>query len=83
MERLYTTIVEAAKAKEEAILYFNENRTLKGYKSKVLDFNSIMNSMVQTADYDNMTDSELEEIFQNSDDKERDAIIKLLKERQG
>jgi hypothetical protein len=30
-----------------------------------------------------MTDSELEEIFQNSDDKERDAIIKLLKERQG
>jgi hypothetical protein len=48
-----------------------------------LDFNSIMNSMVQTADYDNMTDSELEEIFQNSDDKERDAIIKLLKERQG
>jgi hypothetical protein len=83
LERLYTTIVEAAKAKEEAILYFNENRTLKGYKSKVLDFNSIMNSMVQTADYDNMTDSELEEIFQNSDDKERDAIIKLLKERQG
>jgi len=83
LERLYTTIVEAAKAKEEAISYFNENRTLKGYKSKVLDFNSIMNSMVQTADYDNMTDSELEEIFQNSDDKERDAIIKLLKERQG
>jgi len=80
---LYTTIVEAAKAKEEAISYFNENRTLKGYKSKVLDFNSIMNSMVQTADYDNMTDTELEEIFQNSDDKERDAIIKLLKERQG
>ena len=83
LERLYTTIVEAAKAKEEAIAYFNENRTLKGYKSKVLDFNSIMNSMVQTADYDNMTDTELEEIFQNSDDKERDAIIKLLKERQG
>lgn len=83
LERLYTTIVEAAKAKEEAISYFNENRTLKGYKSKVLDFNSIMNSMVQTADYDNMTDTELEEIFQNSDDKERDAIIKLLKERQG
>jgi len=83
LERLYTTIVEAAKAKEEAIAYFNENRTLKGYESKVLDFNSIMNNMVQTADYENMTDDQLEEMFQNSDDKERDAIIKLLKERQG
>jgi len=83
LERLYTTIVEAAKAKEEAIAYFNENRTLKGYESKVLDFNSIMINMVQTADYENMTDDQLEEMFQNSDDKERDAIIKLLKERQG
>ena len=83
LQRLYNTIAEAAKAKEDAIAYYQENRTLKGYTVVPLDFNSIMDSMISSTDYENMTDEELLTYFDLADKREQDVILKLVEQREG
>tara|TARA_R110000737_G_scaffold306647_1_gene314375 strand:+ start:155 stop:1351 length:1197 start_codon:yes stop_codon:yes gene_type:complete len=82
LQRLYITIEEAARAKEEGIAYFNENRTIKGYEARALDFDSIMNSIVLSSDYDNMTDDDLKRLYEEGDEYEQKAILNLLRERE-
>tara|TARA_R110000824_G_C15220840_1_gene677569 strand:- start:2854 stop:4107 length:1254 start_codon:yes stop_codon:yes gene_type:complete len=82
LKRLYITIEEAARAKEEGIGYFNDNGTIKGYEARPLDFNSIINSIVLSSDYDNMTDDELKKLYKEGDKTEKNAILNLLRQRE-
>ena len=82
LKRLYITIEEAARAKEEGLTYFNENGTIKGYEAKVLDFDSIMNSIVLSSDYEGMTNEELEKSFEEGDETEKNAILNLLRQQE-
>ena len=82
LQRLYITIEEAARAKEEGIEYFKNNRTIKGYEARPLDFDSIMNSIVLPSDYDNMTDNDLRELYEKGDKTQKNAILNLLRQRE-
>tara|TARA_R110000796_G_scaffold8232_4_gene27291 strand:+ start:166 stop:1407 length:1242 start_codon:yes stop_codon:yes gene_type:complete len=82
LKRLYITIEEAARAKEEGVAYFNDNGTIKGYEARPLDFNSIINSIVLSSDYDNMTDDELKKLYKEGDKTEKNAILNLLRQRE-
>ena len=82
LQRLYTTIEEAARSKQDAINYFDANRTLRGYTAAPLDFNSIMSSLVTPTDFDNMTDEEIEGYFNNAGAEEQEIILEFLKQRE-
>ena len=81
LKRLQNTIKDAAQAKENAITYYNSNSTLKGYESTPLDFDSILNKIVSSNDYDNLSDEQLRKISEESPE-EIDAIIEHLKNRE-
>lgn len=81
LKRLQNTIKDAAQAKENAITYYNSNSTLKGYESTPLDFDSILNKIVSSNDYNNLSDEQLRKIAEESPE-EVDAIIEYLKNRE-
>lgn len=82
LQRLYATIEEAARSKQEAIDYFNTNRTLKGYAAPVLNFDSLMDTIISHTDFENMTDEELEAYFNNAGAEEQEIILEFLKQRE-
>ena len=82
LKRLYTTIEQAAQQKQEAIDYFNENGTIKGLSQPVLDFDTLMDDMIQNTDYGAMSDEELEDYFEKADPKERQIILDIIAERE-
>ena len=82
LQRLYTTIEEAARSKQDAIDYFDANSTLQGYKATPIDFDSIMSGLVAPTDFDSMTDEEIEIYFQNSGKDEQDLILQFLTQRE-
>ena len=82
LKRLYTTIEQAAQQKQKAIDYFNENGTIKGFSVPVLDFDTIMDDMIQNTDYGAMSDEELEDYFEKADPKERQIILDIIAERE-
>jgi hypothetical protein len=82
LQRLYSTIEQAARSKQNAINYFNENGTLKGYDVPIIDFDSLMDDIIQNTDYEGMTDEELLEYFDIADKKEQDLILQMIEERE-
>ena len=78
LQRLSNTIQEAAQSKEEAIIYYNKNKTLQGYESKPLDFNALLNNVVDGSDYEGLSDEQLLKIADENPD-ELDEIIKYVK----
>ena len=82
LKRLYTTIEQAAQQKQEAIDYFNEQGTIRGFSVPVLDFDTIMDDMIQNTDYGAMSDEELKDYFEKADPKERQIILDIIQERE-
>ena len=82
LQRLSNTIQEAAQSKEEAIIYYNKNKTLQGYESKPLDFNALLNNVVDGSDYEGLSDEQLLKIADENPD-ELDEIIKYVKSKKG
>ena len=68
--------------KKKVLRIFNDNGTIKGYEARPLDFNSIINSIVLSSDYDNMTDDELKKLYKEGDKTEKNAILNLLRQRE-
>jgi hypothetical protein len=81
LQRLYDTIDQAARAKQAAINYYQDNNTIAGYKAPVLTFSSLMDDIISNTDYEGMTDKELEEYFENADSREQEYILEMLRER--
>ena len=81
LERLQNTIRDAAEAKEKAITHYNTNKTLKGYTSEPLDFDSILNKLVVSGDYDGLSEDQLRNIAEESPE-EIDAIIEHLRNKE-
>ena len=83
LERLRKETAASAQAKLDMITYFDENKTLKGYKGKVFDSSNLLDNLIQPEDYADLTDDQLESIFTNPNttDQELDAIRELLKDR--
>ena len=81
LQRLYTTIEEAARSKQDAINYFDENRTLQGYTATPIDFDSILSSLVDPTDFDSMTDEEIEGYYENAGPEEQEIILQILRQR--
>ena len=81
LQRLYDTIDQAARAKQAAIDYYNEKRTIAGYEAPVFTFSSLMDDIISNTDYEGMTDKELEEYFDNADPREQEYILEMLRER--
>ena len=77
LERLYKTIEEAAKAKEDAILHYNKTGSLQGYESPPLDFESIMDSILLPSDYENLS-----ELFDSSTEEEQETILRYLRNKE-
>ena len=82
LERLYKTIEEAAKAKEDAILHYNKTGSLQGYESTPLDFESIINNILLPSDYENLSDDKLRELFDSSTEEEQETILRYLKNKE-
>ena len=82
LQRLYDTIDQAARAKEAAIAYYDEKGTLQGYEIPTLDFESIMNNLVQESDFEGMTDDEIKEYFANASPEEQEIILEMLRARE-
>jgi len=82
LERLYKTIEEAAKAKEDAILHYNKTGSLQGYESTPLDFESIINSILLPSDYENLSDDKLRELFDSSTEEEQETILRYLRNKE-
>lgn len=81
LQRLYATIEEAARSKQDAINYFDENRTLQGYTATPIDFDSILSSLVDPTDFDSMTDEEIEGYYENAGPEEQEIILQILRQR--
>ena len=81
LQRLYDTIDQAARSKEAAIAYYEEKGTLKGYTIPPLDFETIMDGLVQESDFEGMTDDELKEYFVNASEDEQEIILKMVEAR--
>mgnify|MGYP003111347193 CR=1 FL=1 len=81
LQRLYATIEEAARSKQDAINYFDENRTLQGYKATPINFDSILSSLVDPTDFDSMTDEEIEGYYENAGPEEQEIILQILRQR--
>jgi len=82
LKRLYDTIDQAARSKEAAIAYYEENGTLKGYTIPILDFESLMSGLVQESDFEGMTDEELKEYFANASSDEQEIILEMVRARE-
>jgi hypothetical protein len=82
LKRLYDTIDQAARSKEAAIAYYEENGTLKGYAVPTLDFQTIMSGLVQESDFEGMTDEELKEYFANASEDEQEIILEMVRARE-
>jgi len=82
LKRLYDTIDQAARSKEAAIAYYEENGTLKGYTIPILDFESLISGLVQESDFEGMTDEELKEYFANASSDEQEIILEMVRARE-
>jgi phosphoglycolate phosphatase-like HAD superfamily hydrolase len=90
LQRLYTSIEDAANEKNAALKYLIDNGTLKGYdytlseaRLKNTTFDSLFDAVVQESDFDNISDENLEKIIRDSrtDIKERKIAIAVARKR--
>ena len=83
LRRLYGTIEDAALAKESGIEFYNKNSTIKGYQATPLVFDSIMNKLINSTDFESLSDEQLIKVYQSDDttDDERDVIESIVKSR--
>tara|TARA_R110002020_G_scaffold469000_1_gene693675 strand:+ start:133 stop:1392 length:1260 start_codon:yes stop_codon:yes gene_type:complete len=83
LRRLYGTIEDAALAKESGIEFYNKNSTIKGYQATPLVFDSIMNKLINSTDFESLSDEQLLKVYQSNDttDEERDVIESIVKSR--
>lgn len=81
LQRLYATIEEAARAKQNAITYFKEKGTIKGYDIPVLDFDTLLDAVSKESDFENMTDEQIELYYENADPLEQEKILNFLRKR--
>jgi len=84
LKRLRKETARSARAKLDAIDYFNDNRTLKGYKGEVFDSSTILANIILPEDYADLTEKELEDLYLDlsTTDQEAEAIAKLIEERE-
>tara|TARA_R110002074_G_scaffold101888_1_gene220140 strand:+ start:81 stop:1280 length:1200 start_codon:yes stop_codon:yes gene_type:complete len=90
LQRLYTTIEDAANEKNAALKHLTDNGTLKGYDYTLSEarlanttFNSVFGAVVQESDFDRISDEDLEKIIRDSrtDIKERQIAIAVARKR--
>ena len=85
LKRLRRETARSAQAKLDMIDYFDENKTLAGYKGEVFDSSNILGNIILPEDYADLSEQDLEQIYldPNTTDQELRAIEKLIQERQG
>lgn len=83
LKRLYATIEEAARAKQNSIIYYQENGTLKGFDMPefLIDFDTLIDSVSQESDFENMTNDEIETYYDQADPAEQEKILNFLRKR--
>ena len=83
LKRLYATIEQAANAKNAAVKYFQENKTLAGFDMTLPTFESIHDAVVQESDFDGVSDEDLAAIIRNPRTEllERQIAIRVARKR--
>lgn len=82
LERLKSTILKMAQAKQKAADYFIQNNgDMTGYEFQTdFGFNDIKNELWNVEDYKDLSDTDLIKLFNEADKNEQNFIIKNAKE---